>query len=139
MGSSRKPADVETPAMTLDVGKLEKLWREAVRRPWSGIDDAVSNLSFAQFQHHEAFIVAAENAMPALLVREAAYHARGDLIHKQEREIAQLREALQQMKPELFCCAMQLGCNWKDREWRERSSVGRAYDKACAALSASSP
>ena len=45
-----------------------------------------------------------------------------------------LRLALRAVNSELWWCAIQLGCNWKDKEWREKSSVGRAYDQAVAAV-----
>lgn len=45
-----------------------------------------------------------------------------------------LLEALEAVDSELWWCAIQLGRNWKDKKWRENSSVGRAYDKALAAI-----
>lgn len=45
-----------------------------------------------------------------------------------------LRDAMKAVNTELWWCAIQLGCNWKDLKWRENSSVGRAYDRAVAAI-----
>jgi hypothetical protein len=42
-------------------------------------------------------------------------------------------KALGSVMTELWWCANQLGCNWKDDDWRSKSSVGRAYDAAVAA------
>lgn len=50
-----------------------------------------------------------------------------------------LLEALKAVKLELFWCATQLGCNWKDAKWRENSSVGRAFDRAAAAIAKAEP
>ncbi len=56
-------------------------------------------------------------------------------IAEMAREIERLKAATRAVNTELWWCAIQLGCNWKDRDWREKSSVGRAYDEAVAALS----
>lgn len=39
---------------------------------------------------------------------------------------------LNALMSELWWCASQLKCDWKDEEWRKRSSVGRAYDAGLA-------
>lgn len=71
-----------------------------------------------------------------VLVRQAAALIRSlDADRRSQAErIEKLEGALRAVSTELWWCAIQLGCSWKDAEWRERSSVGRAYEAALAAL-----
>lgn len=45
-----------------------------------------------------------------------------------KRESNSLIGEAKKVATELWWCAAQLGCNWKDEEWRASSSVGKAYD-----------
>ena len=46
----------------------------------------------------------------------------------------ELLAALESLMPELYSCAKQLGCDWKNERWVASSSVGKAYTKARAAV-----
>lgn len=50
------------------------------------------------------------------------------------QKLRQMDDALAATMCELWHCAEQLKCDWKDSDWRKRSSVGRAYDAARRAL-----
>jgi hypothetical protein len=68
------------------------------------------------------------------LLRQAAALIRSQAadLEAARARCGELEEGLRGVNRELWWCAIQLGCDWKDAKWRADSSVGRAYDKARA-------